>query len=169
MRLISLLAILVTVCGCQVTKPLADVSESGTKEHVAEPMRVESKSKEPTLWEMTSPESHIDQGDWCYHDGKKIQVLQVAEEVKDGDVQLYCMICITKPYDYNRMTIGVVSRHAYVSDEMLRSGYYQYLNPHTYKTKNGDSKTIRMYLEEPQKKELTDKENAELGKGKKGE
>lgn len=169
MRLISLLAILVTVCGCQVTMPPADVTDNGTNERIAKPKNLEPTPKDPTLWEMTSPESHIDQGDWCYHDGKKIQVLQVAEEFEDKGVKLYFMICTPCKDSFDRMTIGVISRHAYVTREMLRPGNYMYLKPYSYKNKNGDDRTIRLYLEEPQEKEMTEEEKAELEKEKKDE
>lgn len=169
MRQFFLLTILVTVCGCQVMPPQAEGVKEASKEQAAVVKDVEAEPKDPTLWEMMSPESHIDTEEWCVHNGKNIQVLQVAEEFEDKGVKLYFMICTPSKDRFDRMTIGVISRHAYVTSEMLRPGNYMYLKPYSYKNKNGDDRTIRMYLEEPREKEMTEEEKAEMAKEKQGE
>lgn len=171
MRQFFLLTMLVVVCGCHVMPPQTEAIKDDSKQQVAVDKKVEvaPEPKDPTLWKMMSPESHIDTEEWCVHDGKYIQVLQVAEEFEDKGVKLYFMICTPSKDRFDRMTIGVISRHAYVTSEMLRPGNYMYLKPYSYKNKNGDDRTIRMYLEEPREKEMTEEEKAEMAKEKQGE
>lgn len=168
MRQFFLLAMLATFCGCQVMTPPENAYTGGAKESAAVAKHVESGSKEPTLWEMTSPESHIDTEEWCAHDGRNIKVLQVAEEFEDKGVKLYFVVCTPCRDVFDRMTIGVISRHAYVTRELLRPGNYMYLRPYSYKNKKGDDCTIRMYLEEPREKEMTEEEKAEMAEEKRG-
>lgn len=181
MRQFFLLTMLVAVCSCQVMPPQTEAIKNDSKAQVAASKEVEPKPENevkesepeasekevPSLFEMTSPDSHIEIEDWCKHDGKKIKVHQVVEEFEKDGAQHYFLLCETR--DYDRMTIAVISRHPYVTYEMLRPGYYCYLKPFTYETKLGISKTVRVFMEEPREKELTEKEKAELEKENKGE
>lgn len=134
---------------CQKTEEITTAAEMSTEV---------PKLAEVTLWDVTSPESHIYSDECFTHDGKNIKVVQVVDESLKSNVGHCYVLCISGLPIYERLSIGVISRHSYVTGEMLRPGSYQYAGPHTYVTKAGDNKTIRLFYELPRETELTDEE-----------
>lgn len=100
-----------------------------------------------SLYEAMQPCTHMDAGDIFEHDGRRISVFQIVDNFEEDGQQFYFMLCHGDRLSLSSMIIGIVSKYPYVTDEFLREGYYCYERPYTYKTKRGDEKTIRVFLE----------------------
>ena len=152
------LSILSTLLGCTTLLPnTPTVPETKHDEENTDitPKRIitqEEKTKEPSLYHFTDPDSgkRPEKGIAYDHTHGDIRVFQVIKEkINDSENELTWVLARG-----NSMSIGVINDREYVNGESLLKGKYRYIGPLTYETapiidgvKSKGSNTVRLFVE----------------------
>ena len=90
---------------------------------------------------------HPVKGERFYNSGdEKLEVFQICkEEGEDGREAKY--VLARDDHGWSGLIFIVISSHDYVDEELVAKGLYEYIGTHTYETKNGMKKTVRLFKE----------------------